>query len=145
VKHFEVVLERGRAAFERRCRAVCKVERATGGFTVDDSGYEVPEVVEVFTELPCFINYDGVPFETTYDVQGVSVTQGRVELITAVGRDIRVDDVVTIVADVDNPALVGAEYRVASQVPRSQGTRQRVLLEDNQRSVGGYEPVFEGS
>src|SRR5699024_11725179 len=57
----------------------------------------------------------------------------------AVGRDIAVDDTVTILADPDNPALVGAVYRVASQVPRSQGTRQRVLLEDNQKGVRSEE------
>jgi len=135
MRHFDAALRRGRAAFEKRCRATCKVFRATGNMVEDEDGYEVPEVLTVYEGLPCYVNYDGVPFESTFDSVGVAITQGRVELVTAVGRDIAVDDVVTIVSDPDNPALVGAVYRVASQVPRSQGTRQRVLLEDNQKGV----------
>ena len=128
-------LKRGRAAFESRCRARCKVTRSTGEMVEDDDGYEVPEIVIVYAELPCYLSYDGVPFESTSDSQGVTVTQGRVELVTSTGRDLAVDDVVTMLDDPDNPDLVGAQYRVASQVPRSQGTRQRVLLEDNQKGV----------
>jgi|SRR5690625_1339529 len=135
MRHFDAALARGRAAFEKRCRATCKVVRPTGNTVEGADGYEVPEVVTVYEALPCYVNYDGVPFESTYDVQGVAVTQGRVELVTAVGRDIVVDDVVTIVSDPDNPSLDGSVYRVSSQVPRSQGTRQRVLLEDNQKGV----------
>lgn len=128
-------LRRGRAAFEKRCRATCKITRATGNLVEDGDGREVLEVITVYEALPCYVNYDGVPFESTFDSQGVAITQGRVELVTAVGRDVVVDDVVTIVTDPDNPSLEGAVYRVASQVPRSQGTRQRVLLEDNQKGV----------
>lgn len=135
MKRFEAALARGRAAFEKRCRARCRVERATGNMVEDQGGREVPEVITVYESLPCYVSYDGVPFESTFHSAGVTVVQGRVELVTAVGRDIVVDDVVTIVSDVDNPALVGAVYRAASQVPRSQGTRQRVLLEDNQKGV----------
>lgn len=135
MRHFDAALRRGRAAFEKRCRAICKVERNTGEWVEDDDGREVPEVITVYEALPCYINYDGVPFESTFDSVGVTITQGRVELVTAVGHDVVVDDTVTMVSDLDNPALEGAVYRVASQVPRSQGTRQRVLLEDNQRGV----------
>lgn len=131
----EYALERGRAAFETRCRAKCKVERATGETVEDDRGFEQPEIITVYDNLACYVSYDGVPFESTYDSVGVSITQGRVELVTAIGRDVVVDDVVTILEDLDAPHLEGAIYRVASQVPRSQGTRQRVLLEDNQKGV----------
>lgn len=128
-------LKRGRAAFESRCRATCSIERSTGESVIDDYGREYPEVIMVYDRLPCYLSYDGVPFESTYDLAGVSVTQGRIELVTATGRDIAVDDVVEVLEDPDNPLLVGTRYRVASRVPRSQATRQRVLLEDNQKGV----------
>src|SRR5699024_12536015 len=99
-------LKRGRAAFESRCRARCMVRRATGDMVEDDDGYEVPEIVTGYAELPCYLSYDGVPFESTSDSQGDTVTQGRVELVTSTGRDLAVDDVVTMVADPDNPDLV---------------------------------------
>src|SRR5690625_912540 len=121
--------------FEMRYRGRCTVERTTGEKVIDEYGREVPEIVSIYTDLPCYVSYDGVPFESTYDSAGVTITQGRVELITAVGRDIVIDDVITITAEPDSPELVGSSFRVASQVPRSQGTRQRVLLEDNQKGV----------
>lgn len=129
------VLALGRDAAESRMRATAKVVRATGKMITDSGGREVPEGKIVHAALPCWVSYDGVPFESTYDSAGVAITQGRAELGMGVGRDVVVDDVVTIVSDLDNPALVGSVYRVASQVPRSQGTRQRVLLEDNQKGV----------
>src|SRR5699024_976081 len=125
--------------FESRMRARCKVVRTVGPPVVDDDGVEQPNTITVYESLPCYINYDGVPFESTYDSVGVRVVQGRVELVTEVEADVRIDDVITIVSDPDNPALVGAQFRSASQVPRSQGTRQRVLLEDNQRGVKANE------
>lgn len=134
MRNFESALRRGRMAFESRMRSRCKVERVKGT-VVDDYGVEHPNVITVYESLPCYINYDGVPFESTYDSAGVSVVQGRVELVTLVDADVVIDDVVTVVSDPDNPSLVGAKYRAASQVPRSQGTRQRVLLEDNQKGV----------
>ena len=132
---FEYALSRGRAMFELRFRGRCKVERATGEKHVDEYGREFPAIDTIYTNLPCYVSYDGVPFESTFDSAGVTVTQGRVELVTAVGKSIIVDDVVTITNDPDSPELVGSSFRVASQVPRSQGTRQRVLLEDNQKGV----------
>lgn len=132
-------LARARARFELRMRARCEVVRTVGPPVVDDDGVERPNAVTVYESLPCYISYDGVPFESTYDSVGVSVVQGRVELVTQVDADVKVDDVITIVSDPDNPSLVGARFRAASQVPRSQGTRQRVLLEDNQRGVKGSE------
>lgn len=144
MKHFERVLRKGRAAFEERMRASCKVER-TDGTVVDEYGVEHPNIVTVYESLPCYINYDGVPFESTYDSVGVSVVQGRVELVTRVDADVVIDDVITIESDPDNPSLVGAQFRAASQVPRSQGTRQRVLLEDNQKGVKVNEPQVQDS
>lgn len=129
------VLEMGRNAYEARLRATCMVTRATGNFVEDDQGYEVPEIVTIHEDLPCYLSYGGVPFETTYDSVGVAVTQGRLALVTGVGRDIVVDDVVTITEDIDSPWLAGSSFRVASQVPRSQGVKQTVLLEDNQKGV----------
>lgn len=131
----EYALARGRAMFEARYRGRCTVERATDDSEIDDYGRETPVVETIYEDLPCYVSYDGVPFESTYDSAGVTITQGRVELITAVGKNIVVDDVVTITSDPDSPELVGNSFRVASQVPRSQGTRQRVLLEDNQKGV----------
>jgi len=132
-------LARARARFELRMRARCEVVRMVGPPVVDDDGVERPNVVTVYESLPCYISYDGVPFESTYDSVGVSVVQGRVELVTQVDADVKGDDVITIVSDPDNPSLVGARFRAASQVSRSQGARQRVLLEDNQRGVKGSE------
>lgn len=128
-------LKRGRAAFESRCRATCKIIRRTGELVTDDQGYEVPEIITVYDELPCYLSYNGVPYESTFDSAGVTITQGRIELITATGRNVELDDVVIMLKDPDNPYLEGTEYRVASRVPRSQGTRQRALLEDNQKGV----------
>lgn len=128
-------LKRGRAAFEKRCRATCKVVRPTGETVIDEYGRETAELETVYESIPCYLSYDGVPYESTFDSAGVTIVQGRIELITGTGRDITVDDVVTILTDLDNPYLVGTAYRVASRVPRSQGTRQRALLEDNQKGV----------
>lgn len=126
-------LSHARNRFESRMRGSCSIERVTGS-EVDDRGREVV-TTEVVYDGKCYLSYDGVPFESTYDSAGVAVTQGRVELIVPVGTDARVDDVATIVSDPDNSGLGGLDFRVASEVPRSQGTRKRLLLEDNQKGV----------
>src|SRR5699024_550992 len=126
-------LAHARERFESRMRGKCRIERVTGT-EVDDHGRETV-TTEVVYEGKDYVTYDGVPFESTFDSAGVSVIQGRVELVVPVGTDARADDVVTILSDPDSPDLAGADFRIASEVPRSQGTRKRLLLEDNQKGV----------
>ncbi len=136
-----------REQFLGRMRDTCVIERP-GEKTSDGRGGETVEMVQVYpdpgwpedhphTDGKCWVSYPGVAFESTSESAGVTVVQGRVEVNLPVEPSIHEDDVVTITRSVDNPRLEGVKFRVASEVPRSQGARQKVLCEHNQKGVKG--------
>jgi|SRR5690625_2627421 len=139
------VLEMGRRSAESRMRDACVIRRA-GEKVSDGRGGETVTMVQVYPDPSwpedhphydgkCWVSYPGVAFESTFDSAGVTVVQGRIELNLPIGADVEEDDVVVITRTRDNPRLTSLEFRVASEVPRSQGVRQKILCEHNQRGV----------
>lgn len=127
------VLTRGRAAFERRMRGGCKVERLGASVPDGFGGTTTPR--ELVFEGKCYLRYPGLAFESNFDSAGVTVSQSRIVLRVPFGPTFRPGDVVTILSDADNPQLAGTVLRVASIDDQSQSTAQRLLCEDNQSGV----------
>lgn len=129
------VLAQARAAFERRMRATCRVERPTGGLVYDPVlMVDVPEVVLV-SEPRCYVRYPGIAFEQSPEVAGAVLAQSRVIVRVPFGVQYRPGDVVTILSDPDNPQMVGARLRVESCDDQSQASAQRLLCTDEQTGV----------
>lgn len=129
------ILEQARAAFLRRMRATCRVERPTGGLVYDPVlMVDVPEVVLV-SEPRCYVRYPGIAFEQSPEVAGAVLAQSRVVLRVPFGVQYRPGDVVTILSDPDNPQMVGARLRVESCDDQSQASAQRLLCNDEQTGV----------
>lgn len=126
-------LQHGRAAFLRRMRGTCQIDRPTG--TTDDGKGGVTETLIAVATAPCYIRYPGLAHESTFDVAGASVSQSRVVVRVPFGTVYRPGDRVTVLSDPDNPQLVGTVLRVASIDDMSQATAQRLLCEDNQSGV----------
>lgn len=150
------VLRKGRAKTEQRMRATAVVTRRDG-MELDDDGYEVPSVRQVYPDPSwpddhpyvqgkCYFRYPGLAFETDYDSAGLTITQTRMVGRFPFSVEFKVGDVVTIVSDPDNPHLDGSELRVGSIDDQSQATAQRLLLDNNQRGVDEFEETrVEGS
>jgi len=128
-----------------RMRDTCVIRRP-GERIPDGRGGETVEMIQVYpgpdwgedhphSDGKCYVSYPGVAFESTSDSIGVTVVQGRVEVNIPIEPFIREGDVVTVTSSPDNPRLVDLQFRVASEVPRSQGARQKLLCEHNQRGV----------
>lgn len=129
------VLAQARAAFERRMRATCRVERPTGALVYDPVlKVDVPEVVLV-SEPRCYVRYPGIAFEQSPEVAGAVLAQSRVVVRLPFGVQYRPGDVVTIVSDPDNPPMAGTRLRVESCDDQSQSTAQRLLCNDEQTGV----------
>lgn len=126
----ESVLRDGRAAFERRMRASCLIQRKSGS-TTDEWGAVVPTYSEVYAGK-CYTRYPGMAFEQNPEAGGFNLTVSRVVLRIPFGAVVKPGDKVSIVSDVDNPQMVGALLRVASSDDQSQSTAQRILCEDFQ-------------
>lgn len=127
------VLTRGRAAFERRMRGSCKIERIGKPEPDGHGGSTTPR--ETIFEGKCYLRYPGLAFESNFDSAGVTVAQSRIVLRVPFGPTFRPGDVVTILTDPDNPQLVDTVLRIASIDDQSQSTAQRLLCEDNQSGV----------
>lgn len=129
------ILEQARAAFLRRMRASCRVERPTGALVYDPVlMVDVPEVVLV-SEPRCYVRYPGIAFEQSPEVAGAVLAQSRVVVRLPFGVQYRPGDVVTILSDPDNPQMVGARLRVESCDDQSQASAQRLLCNDEQTGV----------
>lgn len=128
------VLARGRAAFERRMRATCLIERPTGS-TVDADGVETPTYAVVYTGR-CYARYPGATLEQNPEAGGFTMTVSRLVLRIPFGPVVKPGDLATILTDPDNPQMVGTRLRVASSDDQSQATAQRLSCEDFQNGGG---------
>ena len=124
------VLARARAAFLRRMRATCRVERPGK----PDPLTGLPSWALVY-EGRCYTRYPGLAFEQSPEVAGAVLAQSRVILRVPFGVQYRPGDVVTILSDPDNPQMVGARLRVESCDDQSQASAQRLLCNDEQTGV----------
>lgn len=135
------VLARSRAAFERRMRASCVIERVESVAADPLTGEDIPTYAQVYPDPswpeghrhkqgPCYTRYPGLAFEQNPSTGGVSLSVTRLVLRIPHGPEINSGDRVTITGDPDNPKMVGSVLRVASNDDMSQATAQRLLCED---------------
>lgn len=126
----ETVLAAGRAAFLRRMRATVKIERPGEPVTGPDARVTTPRAT--LYEGPGYTRYPGLAFEQNPEVAGATLTLSRILVRVPHGIQYRPNDVVTIVADPDNPQMAGTELQVQSSDDQSQATAQRLLCSDPQ-------------
>lgn len=110
---------------ESRMRGTCVIERPAGT-TTDDDGV-VTATFETVYEGKCYTRYPGLAQEANREVGGATVVESRIVVRIPFGTIHRPGDRVTITADLDNPQLAGAVYRVESIDDQSQATAQRLL------------------
>lgn len=128
-------LRRGRAAFERRMRAECRIT-VLGEAVMDPVTGEMGNPETVIYEGKCYTRYPGVAFEAAHNAAGIQIVDSRIIVrVPHSAPVIPVDSVVTMVSDPDNPKTVGTKYRVASVDDQSQSTAQRLLCVDTQKGV----------
>lgn len=128
-------LARARAAFERRMRATCVIDRPTTERDVA-TGKDITTYGDVYSGR-CYTRYPGLAFESTFDSAGVTVVQSKAVVRVPLGTAYRPGDRVTITADPDNPRMVGTVLRVTSADDMSQASSQRLLCDDYQAGVAG--------
>lgn len=108
-------------------RDVVTIERPDGP---PDPLTGVPERVPVYEGRGKVQSFR--PHETALEVVGATVVQGRREVHVPydVGP-VKVGDVVTVTASVDQPLLVGQEFRVAFPDVKTLQTAQRLLVDQD--------------
>lgn len=126
----DTVLAAGRAAFLRRMRATVRIERPGEPVTGADGRVTTPRTT--LYEGRGYTRYPGLAFEQNPEVGGATLTLSRILVRVPHGIQYRPNDVVTIVADPDNPQMAGTELQVQSSDDQSQATAQRLLCSDPQ-------------
>lgn len=135
----------GRAAFRARMRGTCVIRRFGDAVTDADGRVTAPST-QVYPDPawpaehpdsagPCYVRYPGLAFEQNFESVGVTVVESRVVVRIPFGVVIRPKDEVEILADPDNPQLVGTRLLVASIDDQSQATAQRIVCRDRQAGV----------
>lgn len=123
-----------RAQAESRMRGTCKIERPTGEQDTDPDGVVSAVFATVYTGK-CYTRYPGLAQEANREVGGATVVESRIVVRIPLGPVCKPGDRVTMIADLDNPQLAGAVYRVESIDDQSQSTAQRILCSDFQGGV----------
>lgn len=132
---FDRALAAGRAAAELRMRDRCEIRRVLGRETDRSTGKvsKSTEVVYPNDQHPtprCKVqSYEGYEAERTMAGAALTTQRMRVDLPVGAYR-INVGDIVTITASVDDPMLVGREFRISQEAPfKSQATAYRVFVD----------------
>ena len=137
-------LRKARPSNEKRMRAACVVRRPVPDEAVEDplTGVVTPafEVEPVYgpgskDAGKCYLRYPGLAYESKPEAGGFSFSVSRVVVRVPFGPIFQPGDVITVLADPDNPQLVGTVLRVASVDDMSQAAAQRLLCEDYQVGV----------
>lgn len=141
-------LRRARSAFvSKRLRARCTIVLVdpTREITDMDTGEVTPYRETLYTDVPCYVRYPGVAFESNHPVGGIQLVDSRI--LVRIPHDYRTETgdwmpymipvkaVIVWESDPDNPKLVGTEYLVKSLDEQSQASALRVLCEDAQSGV----------
>lgn len=121
------VLEQARAAFARRMRATCTIERPGARDPLTGQ----PSWAALYTGR-CYTRYPGLAQEQNPEAGGAAFTVSRLVVRVPFGVQCRPGDRVTVTADPDNPQMAGTRLRVASIDDQSQASAQRLLCEDYQ-------------
>lgn len=116
---------------ESRMRGTCTIERPAGDAVTDDDGVVTRGFGEVYAGK-CYTRYPGLAQEANREAGGTTITESRIVVRIPFGPICKPGDRVTITADLDNPQLAGAVYRVESIDDQSQATAQRLLCSDLQ-------------
>jgi len=124
-------LEFLRKQAESRMRGACMIDRATGEPSTDDDGVVTRAFEDVYVGK-CYTRYPGLAQEANREAAGATITESRIVVRIPFGPVCKPGDRVTITADLDNPQLAGAVYRVESIDDQSQATAQRLLCSDLQ-------------
>lgn len=120
---------------ESRMRGTCTIGRPSGT-TTDADGVVAANFATVYSGK-CYTRYPGLAQEANREVAGATVIESRIVVRIPFGTIHKPGDRVTITADLDNPQLAGAVYRVESIDDQSQATAQRLLCSEVQSGVIG--------
>lgn len=114
-----------------RMRGTCVIGRPTGDQDTDPDGV-VTAVYETIYEGRCYVRTPGLAQESAREINGGTVVEARVIVRVPFGVRYLPGDRVRILTDLDNPTLVGDQYRVESVDKQSMGTAQRLLCTNAQ-------------
>jgi hypothetical protein len=125
-----------------RMRATCTIDRPGVVVTAPDGEvtcpatriYPAPTWGSSHPDYrgPCYFRYPGMAFEQTPQAGGQVFTLSRGVVKVPFGVAFMTGDVVTVVSDPDNAAMVGKVLRVGSVGDQSQATAQRLLCDEYQ-------------
>jgi hypothetical protein len=125
------VLAMGRAAAEAGMIDACVIERSTTSETDRTTGLVVRDWFEVYNG-PCRVQ-EVVPFVREANPspdQKILAVARVLQLPVTSSLDIRVGDVATITASVNDPDLVGVRMIVRGQKAKSEATARRLDVEE---------------
>jgi hypothetical protein len=117
----------GRRMMENLMEAAGTVRRVTGT-TVDATGRNVP-ITSVIYSGKCRVKYKFARVtEVTSAGQTLAEQRPEVSFPVATSGSIQVDDILTIDSNPLDPALVGAQFRIAGVHAQTQATARRFLV-----------------
>lgn len=129
------VLSQGRAAFERRMRASIRVDRVVSRDTDPLSGKPIIAYRQVYAGKAYF-RYPGLAWEQNHTTGAAQLVTSRIVCRIPFGAQLLPGDVVNVLADADNPQMVGSKFTVDSTDDQSQSTAQRIIVTDYQSGLG---------